>query len=143
MGFQFAETMSGLYAPAERPQDKRMFAFDVHLRAPSTLRYLRDGRMQMSGTVEAEGLAERAPLEGVMTLRPWKLIRYEFRFTGDDGQPYRFCGQKDIRWRAPGRSFTELPGAVYDADDRQVASCLVEFDARSDWFQFLSSWKPA
>ena len=31
-------------------------------------------------------LAERAPLEGTMTLLPWKLIRYEFEFPGDDAE---------------------------------------------------------
>jgi hypothetical protein len=143
MGFQFAETMSGLFAPADHPEDKRLFAFDLHLSAPSTWRYLRDGRLRMTGMVEAEGLAERAPLEGTMTLRPWKLIRYEFEFPGDDGRRYRFRGQKDIRWRDPLHSFTELPGAVYDEGDTQVGSCLVEFDTASDWFQFLTSWKRA
>ncbi len=144
MGFRFAETMSGTYAPIDQPERLRPFTFSMEAEADSTLRHLRDGKAVIRGTLEAEGLANFVPIEGVLTMLPWtkKFIRYEFTFTGDDGEQYRFEGQKDIRFLDLARSFTELPGAVYDMDDNAVATAMTRFDARADLFPFLASWKP-
>ena len=63
--------------------------------------------------------------------------------TGDDGQPYKFKGQKDIRWLHAQKSFSELPGDVTDHMGKVVATCKTRFDIKSDLFQFALSWKPA
>lgn len=144
-GFQFSETMAGTFALAAEPDRQRRFSFSVLAHAPSLLAHLRDGKTRMHGTLEADGLADHVPIEGTLTLAPLtrRIIRYEFSFTGDDGRPYRFEGQKDIRLRDLRRSFTILPGAILDGDGRQVGTAETRFDLRADLFQFLASWRPA
>lgn len=144
-GFQFAETMSGTYRLTSAPERSQRFSFSILAHAPSVLAHLRDGKTRMRGTLEADGLASHVPIEGTLTLAPLtrRIIRYEFSFIGDDGQPYRFAGQKDIRLRDLRRSFTVLPGAILDGQDREIATAETRFDLRADLFQFLSSWRPA
>ncbi|MCA9679850.1 MAG: hypothetical protein H6709_00820 [Kofleriaceae bacterium] len=145
MGFAFDETMSGTMERVDQPGQAVPFSFSIHVHAPSLGRHLRDGKATLRGTVEAPGLAASAALEGEITMRPLgrRLIRYEFEFDGDDGRRYRFAGQKDIRWTDLRRSWTTLPGEITDAAGALVARCLTRFDARADWLQFASSWRPA
>jgi hypothetical protein len=91
------------------------------------------------------GLATRQPLRGTLLLQPFlgRVIRYEFEFTGDDGQPYSFAGQKDIRWLSPLRTWTELPDEVRDAAGTLVGTALTYFDMKKDGVTFIRSWKPA
>jgi hypothetical protein len=144
-GFEFSEVMGGTYALRSAPDDHRRMVFSIHVVADSALRHLRDGKMAMTGTLEMDGFADDVPVAGTLTMLPFtkRLIRYEFTFTGNDGQPYRFAGQKDIRFRDLRRSFTTLPGAVYDAQGREIATALTRFDLRADLFQFVASWRPA
>src|SRR5262249_55683219 len=95
-GFHFRETMSGTY---ERDDGvARAMRFTVTARAESMLGYLRDRKARLDGEVTMEGFATAKPLDGEITIDPLlgKLIRYEFAFAADDGQRYRFVGQKDV-----------------------------------------------
>ncbi len=144
-GFRFAETMSGTFAFTDEPDDNRRFSFTVECKAPSVFGYLRTGELHMKGTLEADGLAHFVPIEGTMVMLPMthKFIKYAFNFTGDDGMPYRFKGQKDIRFLDMKRSFSYLPGEVTDHTGKVVAHCKTRFDIKADLFQFALSWKPA
>jgi hypothetical protein len=143
-GFGFAETMSGTWSREGDPVARRFrFSIDVHSGPLGRFRKLALARM--TGTVDADGLATDRPLHGTMELRPvlGRLIRYEFEFTGDDGQPYRFAGQKDIRWLDPFRTWTELPGELRDAAGRIVGRARTTFDLKRDGLSFLQSFRPA
>jgi hypothetical protein len=144
-GFAFDETMAGTMERVDRPGEKQPFSFTVQVRAPSLWRHLKDGKAEMTGVVEAPGLAAYAEAHGEMTLRPLvaRIIRYQLTFRGDDGRRYRFAGQKDIRWLDPLRTWTTLPGEITDEDGRLVARCDTRFDYRADWLQFAASWRPA
>jgi hypothetical protein len=143
-GFSFDETMSGVMT-REDDGKSTPFSFTVHVHAPSALQHLRDGKADMRGTVEAPGLAAHAACEGTMTLRPVfeRIVRYELAFVGDDGRRYQFAGQKDIRWLDALRTWTTLPGEITDEAGKVVARCATRFDYKSDWMQFMTSWKPA
>lgn len=144
-GFCFDETMAGTMERVDRPGEAVPFSFSIHVQADSTLRWLRDSKARLTGTVEAPGLAASAPAEGTITLKPVlaRVIKYDLAFTGDDGQRYRFRGQKDIRWLDALRTWTTLPGEISDASGRLVARCQTRFDYKSDWMQFASSFRPA
>ena len=144
-GFRFDETMAGTYSFNDRPAERRPFSFTVEARAESILRHLRTSETSLHGTLEAPGLAEHAPIEGTLIMAPLtrRIIRYEFRFTGDDGNPYRFAGQKDIRLTSPVKSFTTLPGSIFDAAGSEVATADTRFDLRGDGLQFMTSWRLA
>jgi hypothetical protein len=144
-GFIFAETMSGTWTPADDVSIARKLSFTVRVRSGPLAEFRRDQIAEMEGDVDAEGLATGAPLVGTMTLRPFlgRVIRYEFEFDGDDGQRYRFAGQKDIRWLDPLRSWTELPGELTDEDGQVIGTARTRFHLRRDGWSFLRSWRPA
>jgi hypothetical protein len=143
MGFQFAETMQGTVEWDAQPGAKHPFSFDVTAEADSTRDHLRDGKATLRGTVHAPPLTRAAAADGVITIRPLgaRIIRYELRFTGDDGKPYELVGQKAIRWRMPIHSFTHLPADILDADHRRIGTCETHFDLRRDGWSFLRSFK--
>jgi hypothetical protein len=144
MGFQFAETMSGTVEWDRAPGVRHPFSFTVTAQAESTRAHLKDGRAQLTGVLSAPPIAQAAQVEGVITIRPvgQRIIRYELAFVGNDGKPYELVGQKDIRWRAPLSTFTQLPAEILDEDHRRVGTCKTAFDLRHDGWSFLRSFRP-
>ena len=142
LGFRFNENMVGSYRLLREPDAERRFAFHYDVVSPGLWRTLRDGRAEATGYVEAEGLAERAELAGFIVIKPLvaRCIRYEFHFFGDDGSRYRFAGEKTIRHLHPIRTWTTLPGALYDAEDKEIAHSLAHFDLK-EVGPFLRSFK--
>jgi hypothetical protein len=144
MGFTFAETMAGTFELDAAPGVQHPFKFEVTAHAESTRKHFADGKAQLRGVVYAAPIAAAADAEGVITIRPLgqRIIRYEMSFVGDDGKPYELVGQKDIDWRAPVRTFTELPAEILDEDHRRVATCKTTFDVKNDLWSFLRSFRP-
>jgi hypothetical protein len=144
MGFQFAETMAGTVEWDAQPGVTHPFSFEVTAEAPSTRSHLQDGKATLRGIVHAPPLAEAAPADGFITIRPvgQRIIRYELTFTGDDGKTYELVGQKDIRWRSPVTSFTQLPAEILDDEHRRIGTCKTTFNLRRDGWSFLRSFRP-
>jgi hypothetical protein len=134
IGLRFKENMYGHYEVLEGPEagKERHFVFHWVVDSPGLIMTLRGGRTAATGWVEAEGLAGRADLEGWFVLRPvvQRFIRYEFTFTGDDGRRYRFEGQKTLRHLHPARTWTTLPGVIYDDQGKEWARSLSRFHFR-------------
>lgn len=145
LGFEFRETMAGLYTLTGKPDDQRRIKFTARAVADDALRHLRDNMTRLEGTLEMEGFADDVPISGTLQIAPLtkRVIRYEFAFLGNDGEPYRFAGQKDIRFSDFVGTMTTLPAVVYDKRGEPVARTTVKFDVRSDLVPFLLSWKPA
>lgn len=142
MGFQFAETMAGTVEWTAQPGVTHPFSFEVTAEAASTRAHLKDGQAVLRGVVHAPPLAEAADADGVITIRPigQRIIRYELRFIGDDGEDYEMVGQKDISWRDPIRTWSELPAEIFDDQHRRVGICRTAFDRRDFW-SFLRSFR--
>jgi hypothetical protein len=138
-GFHFSETMSGTYS---RDGVERPMHFTVTARAGSLLEHLRDRKARLDGEVTMEGFASARALDGEIIIDPLigKLIRYEFTFDGDDGERYRFVGQKDVTLKDPVGSMTTLPGQVLALDGKQIATASLKF-AKKDLPGFLSTWR--
>lgn len=145
VGFEFRETMSGAYTLVGRPGEEKRIKFTLRAVAEDALRHLRDGLTRVEGTLEMEDFADEAPVSGTLQIAPitQRVIRYEFGFLGNDGQPYRLVGQKDIRLANLVASMTTLPATIFDAGGRPVARTTVKFDLQNDLLPFLVSWKPA
>jgi hypothetical protein len=144
MGFEFAETMAGTIEHSDQPGVRHPFRFEITAHAESARRHFLDGKAAINGVIYAPPIAEGAPVSGVITIRPigQRIIRYELSFVGDDGKPYEMVGQKDIKWTAPLRTFTELPAEILDENHRRVATCRTTFDLKNDWWRFLRSFRP-
>jgi hypothetical protein len=142
-GFEFTETMAGTYQLTGKPEDSRRFSFTVTVHADDALRHMRDGMGKLTGTLEMEAFADEVPLEGTIEIAPVtkKIIRYEFAFVGNDGEPYRFAGQKDIRFRDLLGTWTTLPGAVYDGRGDEIARVRTRFDVKRDFLPWLATFK--
>jgi len=145
LGFEFTEVMSGTYTRTGQPEQTGAIRFQGRARARDTLRHLKDGLVVLDGTVDMEGFADDVPLSGTIEIRPvlGKVIRYDFTFTGNDGNPYRFNGQKDVRFAELVRTMTTLTGAITTADGHEIARATLHFDVKADLLPFLVSWKAA
>jgi hypothetical protein len=145
LGFEFQEVMSGTYTRSGQPSRSGELRLQARARAADLLRHLADGMVELEGTLDMEELAEDVPIRGTIEIRPLlgRIIRYDFSFTGNDGQPYRFTGQKNIRLSALVATMTTLVGAIHDAQGREIARATMHFDVRADLLPFLVSWKPA
>lgn len=142
-GFEFRETMAGSYHLLDRPDDERPFSFTVRARSVSWLRFLREPLAHIEGEVDAEGFADHRALRGTMLL---DLVRgrrlgYRFDFTDNEGRARIFRGEKRVELTRLAHTMTTLPGAIEDEGGHEVGRVLVRFDARSDLFQFLKSFR--
>jgi hypothetical protein len=144
VGFEFQEVMSGTYTMVGQPDQTGELRFRLQARAGDVVRHLRDGLVTVEGTVDMDKLADDVPLSGTIEIRPLvkKIIRYDFSFTGNDGQPYRFTGQKDIRFSDILTTMTTLVGSVTTPQGREIAKATLHFDVKADLLPFLVSWKP-
>ncbi len=88
------------------------------------------GVMACEGTVSAEGLAQDAPCSGTLEMRllTERVLRYALSFQGDDGETYRFFGEKpDLRLRNLYRTLFTLHGAIHDAEGKEISRSTLFF----------------
>lgn len=142
-GFEFEETMEGTYARVEAPDQRLPLRFMARVHVPSMLRHLRTGLAEMTGTLDAEGLATAADFTGTMLLRPVseRRIGYQLRFAADDGEIHVLRGEKHIRPGALLRTLTELDAEILDASGALVGRARVRFDVPGQLWRFLRSWR--
>ena len=140
----FEETMSGTFTRAGHPDQGGALRVKLRASADDVRRYWRDRLVSVEGTLDMEGVADDVPVTGTIEISPFKkrLIRYELDFTGDDGKPYRFVGQKDIRLSDLIGTWTTCNGAVVDGKGIELARGTIRFDLK-DLAPFLASWRPA
>ena len=147
LGFAVSEVMEGsLRRPGENFD--REFRFDLNVVFPALWRILLVAVGRARGTCHIDGIARDAPAVGTMEVSPLRarLARYTFTFTADDGQEYRFDG-----WKSAGlnlrKSWTTLPGKVYDANGDVWATGTLHFSFRYHFpgllksFRFLWPWR--
>jgi hypothetical protein len=143
-GFKFEEKLTGTYHLLSRPEEEKAFSFTAQAAVDNVVKYLQDMSATLQGSVDMEGFADQAALDGTLELNPLfgRVLRYQFSFVANDGQTYRFAGQKDVQLLDLPGSMTTLPGAVYDASGNEIARVLTRFDLGSDLVPFLLSWRP-
>jgi hypothetical protein len=142
-GFSFRETMSGSYWLLSAPTDERALTFKIEVRAGDVRRFVRDRTWRITGTVDAEGLATRRPLEGTLQFKllDERRLPYRFTFVGDDGATYELSGQKEWSVLSPVDSMTLLPASLYDSGGKELARAKLRFDWRSDIGRFMKSFR--
>lgn len=139
----FTETMRGTWSPGDG-SGRRVLWFRLDADATNALGYLKTGGMQLDGRLFAEGLASDVATRGSLQVQPLKRrIAYRLEFTGDDGQVYRFVGDKQLSVLRLLSSMTTLPGDITDAHGTRVGTALVRFDARRDLLPFLRTLRAA
>ena len=147
LGFSVAEVMEDSLRRPEENFD-RPFRFDLAVVFPALWRIFLVAVGRARGTCNIDGVARDAPAVGTLELAPFRLrlARYTFTFTADDGKEYRFDGWKSTGWN-PRRSWTTLPGRVYDANGDVWATATLHFSFRHHFpglmqsFRFLWPWR--
>jgi hypothetical protein len=144
LGFSFQETMSGTYHLLSDPLVERSIAFSLGARVAGMRRFLKDKLATIDGEVQNEGYADKAPLSGTLCLKllEERRLTYDFAFRANDGEGYRFHGQKDVAIIALPQTMTTLPASLYDATGKEIARAVLRFDLHESLRPFLRSWRP-
>lgn len=145
IGFQYQESMSGTYTRVGKPDEQHTMRFSAHVQAANVLQHLHDKLAQVTGTLDAEDFADEVPMTGTVEIAPVtrRTIRYDFCFVGNDGEPYRLAGQKDLSPIDLLGSLTSLNATIYDVRGAEVATARLRFELGTDLLPFLMSLKPA
>jgi hypothetical protein len=143
LGFSFEETMSGTYHLLDSPLVERAISFSIGARVKGIRQFLRDKNARIQGVVDIEGFADKRPLEGTLGLKllDERRLVYDFTFRANDGQSYRFHGQKDVTAVGLYDTMTTLPASLYDLDGRELARATLRFDVQQNLRPFLKSWR--
>ncbi len=136
----FVESMTGTWQRGGDPPAP--FRFDIEVETPEPIRPFGTVVGAINGTVDAAGLATAAKMSGTIEISPVieRRIRYTFEFPGDDGNPYRFDGWKSLSWLHPLRTWTTLPGTIYDSGGSIVGTADTRFPLRTTG-RFLASMR--
>ncbi|MBK7585623.1 MAG: hypothetical protein IPI67_36240 [Myxococcales bacterium] len=139
--YGFTETMRGTWTPLDGSGRKTMW-FRAEADATDAVEYLRHGVLELTGKMHAEGLADEMPATGRLEIQPLsRRIGYDLTFCGDDGQRYRFVGEKTLSLTRIFRAMSTLPGQVLAADGQLVGTALLYFDLKQDLLPFLGTFR--
>jgi hypothetical protein len=118
-------TFHGSYHRLEDPGAEHPVTLAITASVADARRFLRERRADVAGTIDAEGLAARRPVEGAVWIRALEgKLMYQLRFVADDGRDHRAAGETELDPRRPLRALSELALRVR-VDDREVARMLL------------------
>lgn len=141
---EFSERMSGSWHRLDSPGIERPIEFVGRATVARMSELLGDTVATLRGRVVAEGLSRGAEFDGTLGLGAlWREGRlpYGFSFVGDDGRNYRFDGAKEVTWLDPVRTLSVLPAYLFDDRGNEVGRAVLHFDVRTDFLNFLRSWR--
>ena len=147
-GFQMKESFSGSYYRLDEPLRDHAMRISLRLGVDGMRRFLRERKVEASGTIFAEKLAERAPdgvpLYGKLTMKLFdeKRIPYDLAFEGDDGRTWRLRGQRDFFVHDAVDSLTVLPASLYDDAGVEAGRALLRFDPKTELPALVRSFRP-
>jgi hypothetical protein len=140
VGFTFHEVMEGTVV-REGERFDRPFRFDFEVSMPDALGFLGSVVGECAGRVRIDGLAKDRQALGTLELSPVRkrMMGYAFTFEADDGQIYRFDGQKTIGGLTFSRGWTKLPGKVFGPDGEVWGEAALRFSMRRDFADLVRS----
>lgn len=143
LGFEFHETMSGTYHTLERPADELPMSITVRAEVHGLRRFLLDPTAELTGEIDAQGLADHRALRGTLEINPVlrRRLVYDFRFEDNDGVEHRFHGEKEIEALRLVSTMTTLPGTIF-RDDKEIGRAVLRFHLREDLVKLLRSFRP-
>ena len=131
-GLAFSEAMVGTWRKTGERLD-RSFHFDALLETPTLPLPWRTVVAELTGTLNAEGMASGTTITGTLEISPCRnhRLRYTFTTIGDDGRRYSFKGWKSLRGVHQLRAWTMLTGTICDDEDHEVGTALLRFPLHS------------
>lgn len=147
-GFEMTESFSGSYYRLDEPLRDHAMRISLRLGVDGMRRFLRERKVDASGTIFAEQLAGRSPegvpLYGTLTMKLFdeKRIPYDLAFEGDDGRTWRLRGQRDFFVHDAVDSLTILPASLYDDAGVEAGRALLRFDPKTELPALVRSFRP-
>lgn len=143
VGFELEQKLAGTYHRLDAPGTELPLALTLRVHVPGVSRLVLAPKAELSGTIDARGMADGCRLEGSLEFKPIarKLV-YEFRFTGDDGRARRFHGEMELEARRPLQTLTQLPGRIFDDPDEE-ARAVLRMPLGEELLELLKSVRPA
>jgi hypothetical protein len=148
LGFEMKESFSGSYYRLDEPLRDHAMRISLRLGVDGMRRFLRQRKVEATGTIFAENLAERSPggvpLHGTLTMKLFdeKRIPYDVAFEGDDGRTWRLRGQRDFFVHDAVDSLTMLPASLYDEAGAEAGRALLRFDPKTELPALVRSFRP-
>ena len=141
-GFEFRETMTGTWHRLDAPLDERPIQFTLRAQVDGLRRFLWRRTSEITGEIDAQGLADHRALRGTMEIDPLlgKKIVYDFTFADNDGQEHRFHGEKEIEHARLVHTMTTLPGTLFQGE-REIGRAVLRFHLREDLCRMIRSFK--
>jgi hypothetical protein len=141
LGLSVEETLRGQFWPLDAAIDERGMTLRLEVRARDLRTLARERSLVLHGTLDAEGLATRAEIEGSISLHRLdrRRLPYRVRFRGDDGRRYELSGEKEWMPVSPVESVTTLSATLYDERGEEWARALLRFDVRHEWSAWVKS----
>ena len=126
--------LSGAFAFAddEGTHLGRPLALTVTARIDSMRRLVRERLLDLSGEIDASGLAERQPLHGTVRLETGGVLRYGLSFCDDAGQPCRFRGRQRLSLRGAPAALTVIDGRLETMAGQEIGRARLRVDLRSE-----------
>ncbi len=140
-GFSFREELSGTFWRLQEPTDEHAIRVHLEARVPDSAAFLQSATAELSGRIDADGLASMRELHGSLSFKLLEEQRstYQFTFHTDDDLLCELCGQKEWNALAPLEAITLLPASLYDERGQEMARATLRFDVRADWARWLAS----
>lgn len=148
-GVEYDERHQGAYYLSSDPATLRAFSFELRVATPRIREFLRERSALAEGLLSAEGLAENAPVSGLVTWkRVERRIAYSLEFTAADGRMLAFVGEKDLHPMLGLRALTQLTGSLFylpepgpnlcqSASRQEIGRASLSFDLRRDAWTML------
>ncbi|MBN1944942.1 MAG: NAD(P)-dependent oxidoreductase [Bradymonadales bacterium] len=134
----FTENLRGACFLEGKDQKTSSVALSARIASPEIHLPMRADLWTIDGVLTVEGLAHQVPIEGTLelSLLSRRKLLYQFVFTGDDGQQYRFEGSKRFSLRQPVYSLTRIQFSIVDRHGRIVARGEARWDPRQELVEF-------
>lgn len=142
-GLSYTEQLSGRarwVSAAGEPAQARAMDVELHVTFPNLRQLLARRTAMVEGVLDIEGVAERRLLTGTLEIAAAELMmHYQFAFEDDEGQPYRFVGEKRLSVFRPVTDFAKLSGKIIDARGREVSQVDVSIGLKEGLVRTLTS----
>ena len=139
---RYDERLYGAHFGSDAPSRHAPIAFDLEARC-GLAQLVRDGSVDVTGTVDARALASRAVVSGRVSMR-FDLSRrievlYIVSWTSDDGELLRLRAMRRVELSKLQPSLTVVTGHIEDEGGNEKARVTLRYDVRSELGRSLRS----
>ncbi|MBS2015169.1 MAG: hypothetical protein JST00_19920 [Deltaproteobacteria bacterium] len=149
LGFELRESFSGSFYRLDDPRRELAIRMSLRWAVSGLRRFVRQRKVEVLGTIWAEGIAERGgdegvPLQGIIVMRLFdeKRMPYDLGFEADDGTTWQLRGQRDFFVYDAVDSLTILPASLYDGTGKEAARATLRFDPKTELPALVKSFRP-